>query len=200
MRRVGICALALALVAVTAGCDPPGWSTLGKPNTGFWHARNGRGEPVRVASLPCGSTSDVIAPWNVIAGWPLFEHDDAAPQITFRPSPPIIPPGGTRRSAWVQRIVDRNTSIRRVIIHWDPERSGELCGPDGLAIWQHELGHALGLGGDSCGDGYEGVMSYCHFPYQPARFGTDDVQMLANAGYRWSSRERSSPASTLRAT
>ena len=198
MRRAALCSVALALVAVTAGCNPPGWSTLGKLNTGFWHARNGRGEPVRIASVPCGSTSDVIAPWNAVAGWPLFSHDDAAPQITFRPMTPITPPDGTRRSAWVQRIVNRDTSIRHVIIHWDPERAGELCGPEGVAIWQHELGHALGIGGDSCGTGYEGVMSYCDFPRQPASWGPDDAQMLASAGYRWSARERSSPASAPR--
>lgn len=177
--------LALLAAPLLLACQPPGFSTT-TPNIGWEQARNGNAQPVRVADIPyIANDFDITAPWDWTAGKQLFETNSPNPQITFQEMSPIDPPGDHPPvAAWVERHVAPSGYLYHVTIHFDPWYWAwwQLTDP---MTWRHELGHALGLGGDTlCSHPYRGVLSYCG-PYGDA-WGADDVEMLRNTGYRTS--------------
>jgi hypothetical protein len=177
-------ALAVPLLGIGASrylqqCAPqappaphPGWNgaTVG------WHELRAR-QTLNIGPFPVANSNDVIGPWNKMAGWPMLQVAGPGERIWCEEMSPINSPEG-RRQAWVQRFLNPDTSMNQVVIHYDPWYPNLW---PWVEMMRHELGHALGFGGDSdCDNPYRGVMSYCGFP-RP--LNESDQQMLRVAGY-----------------
>lgn len=201
--------LVLAIIAATAlltatvitpveASHPPGMTY------GYWHKARYHRQHIKVAQIPNldnYSDGQIIGPWNYIAGWPILqinygqwpeaENDIVFWWATTFPVGPVNPATGTScdcLAAWVQHYYVpgwNNGALDKVVIWLNPRVPHWQIS---ATMIQHELGHALGLGGDTeCAHPYRGVMSYCDFwGNGPWSFwwGSDDFWMMYYAGLR----------------
>jgi hypothetical protein len=185
-RRAITAAAAVGALAAATGCipTPPGWATGEGANLGWAEAQAPSRTPIRVGDIP-GLADDqaVLGAWNWNAAWEMLVSDAGNPQVSFQETTPLIDGNGNRRQAWVQRFTaGPGGHLTHVTIHYDPHW---MVWAWDANFWRHELGHALGYGGDTgCENPYRGVLSYCGFPNQSDQFGESDRLMLRSGGYR----------------
>jgi hypothetical protein len=203
-RRLTIIAAVIAVVGGLTACIPiPALS-----NGGYTKARAPHRTSVTVANPSWVNGHDMIhstSEWNYIAGWRLLDvypvndaYGIANADVRFQDwGGPIIDPRGGRHAAWVQQFLNGDGSVNHCVVWIDREMMAASPHNRHPDVMSHEIGHCLGwyTTGDVnpfCEPGYQGVMSYCNFTntggwwtiHAPPWWGADDVQMLANAGYR----------------
>lgn len=194
MRRLLLTvALATGLLfgpATAEAATPPGLTY------GSWHKARVNRNPIQV----CGpipnqdryTDQQIINAWNMVALWEMFRLNNGAFRncdIEFRWAWNfgIGPNNCDCLAAWVQHFWSDPgyyQNLSKVIIWLNPRvPSWQIS----TLMIQHELGHALGFGGDTdCNNPYRGVMSYCDFWGNGwmTWWGVDDAYMLFYAGYR----------------
>lgn len=161
-------------------------SHLFAPTAGFPFARQRQRSILVRDETGRVDVAAVISRWNAAAGWQLFAAapTGAVPDVTFQAT------SGSR--TWVKCNPSHKDPYTSVVIYL-------VRGQDDTHTLTHELSHALGFAdhidagtdatpyvnpGHCPDDGYHGVESYCDWNDEREWFGSQDLRMLEQAGYR----------------
>jgi hypothetical protein len=166
--------IAAALVACTLVAPAATVAAFDDDGQGFIQARHHPRTSITVEEPRTDvgfSIAEAIAPWNELAGWPLFVVSDA--DVTNVRVWANWPADDPHRAA-VYVTPDGDGAYLRCEIRYDP--TDELD----VDLFSHELGHCLGLLDHETCAGYQGIMSYCGDTYE---WGPDDAATLEHYGY-----------------